>query len=273
MTRYTTSYTLMTISAWGCRLGKIKVGYLNTELSMLYDKLKGLSTIALTTKSRLYIDDYQYNVEKLEGLWTRSRRQFHREYPDNREENWGDRARRHSLPQSPGNLSHVEDTNQFVAFLEQHPDSLPGYTLVDRELNPCRITNAVYPDGQSAKHSGAGGMDILLRSCSNRLPVVGEVKVKKDKNSFYALIQAMRYASELSTPNQLERLGRHFSQFDQRPDAIEIVIVMVNREPEDQTVEGVLQLLGQLNARGNCSRLGRLRLLINRGEEWLVAPD
>jgi hypothetical protein len=121
-----------------------------------------------------------------------------------------------------------------------------------------------------ATKSGKGGMDLLLQSQASGLPVIGEVKVDTDKNAFYALIQAMTYAVELSTLNQLKRLKRNFDEFGQlEPNeaAVEIAILMVNPAP-DKTLQSVLRLIPKLNRRKKCLGLARLRLLNNSGEEW-----
>ena len=184
---------------------------------------------------------------------------------------WG-LGERKELPQAPQRLSDVSTTDEFTAFLKQHGlrDEKTVYTFVERELNPWSTRLGMFSNKLPATKSGRGGMDLLLQSEASGFPVVGEVKVKKDKNAFFALIQAMTYAVELSTPNQLNRLKTHFVEFGQlepRKAAVEIAILMVN-PVKDRTLDPVLQLIGKLNRRKKCLGMARLRLFKNSGEEW-----
>jgi hypothetical protein len=53
-------------------------------------------------------------------------------------------------------------------------------------------------------------MDLLLE-CRG-IPVVGEIKAKRDANMFFALVQGLMYAAELATENQLRRLKDHYNK-------------------------------------------------------------
>lgn len=76
------------------------------------------------------------------------------------------------------------------------------------ELDPRRTTQSIHDNGKSARGSGTGGMDCLLKAADG-LPVIGEVKSAGDKSATYALIQLLTYASELLTPAQWQRLAKH----------------------------------------------------------------
>jgi hypothetical protein len=52
--------------------------------------------------------------------------------------------------------------------------------------------------------------DLLLVNATDRTPVLGEVKVARDKEPFSALVQLLAYIAHLSTASQYERLRSHF---------------------------------------------------------------
>ncbi len=60
----------------------------------------------------------------------------------------------------------------------------------------------------------AGGpltLNLLLVN-DERLPALGEVKVRRDKEPFSALVQLLVYAAHLATPSQYRRLRTHFAE-------------------------------------------------------------
>jgi hypothetical protein len=69
---------------------------------------------------------------------------------------------------------------------------------VDYEISPFRTTgHAAFEDGKVAT-SGGGGLDVLLCDRAARL-VIGEVKAPTDRSLFFAFIQALTYAIELTS--------------------------------------------------------------------------
>ena len=75
------------------------------------------------------------------------------------------------------------------------------FHLVERKVPPKRIRDAWEPD------SGRGGIDYI--AIRNTTPILGEIKVRNDTNSFYAFIQLLTYLSEMATSYQIERANRH----------------------------------------------------------------
>jgi hypothetical protein len=91
------------------------------------------------------------------------------------------------------------------------PDVSVGF--VDYEVNPNRTTLSCYEDASSGERSGGGGMDFLL-VCHDerRTPAVAEVKARTETvGPTFALIQGLKYLSELASPSQQERIGRWYS--------------------------------------------------------------
>lgn len=87
------------------------------------------------------------------------------------------------------------------------------FTFGGYEVSTLTTSRSKFDDGCPARKSGQGGMDFLFRSCDGGLPVVGEVKAATETvGPFFALLQAMMYASELVTKPQWMRLTRWFSE-------------------------------------------------------------
>lgn len=132
---------------------------------------------------------------------------------DNRDEDFGDR----DVEKRDRRFERVEDHEQFatrivaslLASREWSGDPELAFTYVTREISPLRTTGSRYNDGRTARSSGAGGMDLLLRS-NDGFPIVGEIKAADDTNLFVALIQALTYASELATASQRARLANNY---------------------------------------------------------------
>lgn len=86
-------------------------------------------------------------------------------------------------------------------------------SYVDYEVSPMRTRRAAFEDGLSAKSSGHGGIDLLLRNEENGRPIVGEIKALTESVGItFALIQASKYAVELATDNQWERLCKYYKE-------------------------------------------------------------
>lgn len=83
------------------------------------------------------------------------------------------------------------------------------FTYLDRELLTTRTTssrrqaNVQLPDHQLR-------LDVLL-AAQDGVPIIGEIKIKRDRDVSYALIQALACVSILSTPHQVSRLATHYA--------------------------------------------------------------
>ncbi|MEZ6096880.1 MAG: hypothetical protein R3C03_22110 [Pirellulaceae bacterium] len=91
-----------------------------------------------------------------------------------------------------------------------------------------------------------------------------------DKNALYALIQAMTYAVELSTKNQLKRLKDNVALFENlnlKKATVEIAIFLVNPQ-RDNTRNDVVKLVEQLNKNQKCEGLSRISIHENKEDKW-----
>lgn len=120
-------------------------------------------------------------------------------------------SKRKDLPKAP---SEIKNTNDLISILEKKVDNYVSnsngldFIYLNREISTLRTTgNVKFESGQSGRSSGTGGLDFIGWNTIRNIPILGEVKVKGDENPFYAIIQLLTYLSELSTPNQIERIN------------------------------------------------------------------
>ena len=213
-----------------------------------------------------FADMYCKKPSLMETLWNQSRNQF---LPYDNQDGWGQGDRK-ELPKFQGELSDVSKTDEFTSYLCGSRLAESDYTYVEREINPWRTRNGILPNNEAATKTGRGGMDLLLRSPEGR-PVVGEVKVKDDWNCFFALLQAMTYAVELSTQNQFNRLRRtfpnYFAEIDVNNPTLEVAVILVN-PVKDATRDVTIELVKKLNKRKRCGGLHRITVFKNSGDNW-----
>lgn len=83
-----------------------------------------------------------------------------------------------------------------------------GFDYVDRELLPQRTTSpAQWEDG--SRNVGGVRLDLLLADSMDGTPIVGELKLPRDTDPFFALVQALTCAAHLATSNQYDRMREH----------------------------------------------------------------
>lgn len=82
---------------------------------------------------------------------------------------------------------------------------LPGYTfrIRHREVPPLRATRA------GARSSGSGGIDYVALREALAIPILGEIKVRSDRDPYYAFVQLLTYLSEMCSPGQIARARSH----------------------------------------------------------------
>lgn len=168
-----------------------------TQLRELYDALAALKEQEQTALAELHAED----PERLIARFVRSVETV-AAYPD-LDEPFHDRS-----PAAEGVPRDISSTPGFVSRMSAGDlYSVAGapqlsFRLVDRELFPLRSSQAGGPRAPRRT------MDVLLADRSG-YPIVGELKIGSDKPTYYALIQALMYAAELSSQHQLRRLAEH----------------------------------------------------------------
>ncbi len=168
---------------------------------------------------------------------------------DNREEAFHDRV----SGLTPARTRSGDLANRTLGLMALGAVSVPKqpaleFDFVDYEVSPIRTTGSQFEDGTSGKHSGAGGIDALLATRSDRLPVIGELKADTDRNPFLGLIQSLTYAVELSSPPQRSRLAAAYPGRFAWPEGgpyIDIGLLLI-RYPNDPGKAEFLHLVRRL---------------------------
>ena len=191
-----------------------------TKLRYFYESLSKLS---LSTETQLNIVkdiSRKDNPKKLISWYKESKNNF-AEYENigepflpNRLDKW----RKHpnkvetTISRTPDVISVFQERNPQIVV----DDSDYNFEYIQREVPTYRTTKAEFRLGKKNR-SGSGGIDFIGFNCNNLLPILGEIKVEGDQNTFYALIQLLTYLSELSTTDQIKRINK-YKLFGNIPD-------------------------------------------------------
>jgi hypothetical protein len=115
-------------------------------------------------------------------------------------------GKRKALADPPVPVDEIRRTEHFASQLvnrggAQCVEGAPelAFRYVDREIFALRSTAA-------DQRAETRWLDLLLASADG-LPIVAELKIDTDKPAYFALIQALMYAAELSSPSQRARLA------------------------------------------------------------------
>lgn len=86
------------------------------------------------------------------------------------------------------------------------------FDYLDREIVAARTTGGVHIDDDArSAATTALRLDLVLANRSDRTPILGEVKIKTDKDPFSALVQLLAGAVHLVTVPQYERVRKHIT--------------------------------------------------------------
>ena len=173
-----------------------------TQIRAYYDALGTLKEQEQTALAELHAEDPQ----RLVGRFAHSVKTV-AEYPAIEESFYGERSDTW-MERATGVIDSTAAFAAEIAARDVHevagaPPEL-GFRYVDREIFPLRTTKRGGP--RPARRS----IDLLLASQDNS-PIVGELKIGTDKPTYYALIQALMYAAELSSTSQRHRLAQHYN--------------------------------------------------------------
>jgi hypothetical protein len=133
------------------------------------------------------------------------------------------------------------------------PADVLAFDYVDRELLVQRTTSpARWEDGRLNR--GGLRLDILLATQEEpRTPIVAELKLKRDMDPFFALIQALACAAHLATPNQYERMRRHlwrggFPELSDKP-RLDVYLLFFDSSSKGRYMGDLTRAAEQLPAR------------------------
>lgn len=179
-------------------------------------------------------------------------------------------------PGSRGVSTQSSGTIMVIDKLKKHvPISVASaspcsFAFVDREISPARTPGGTFSDGGKATSTGRGGIDYVARTLApTPIPILGEIKVKGDKDAFYAFVQLLTYLSELCSDAQAARARRHLFQDTVDCSAswdLHILLADFNdrsaREPLlDRTRQLASKFKAALASRSERSPVGRIRCL------------
>jgi hypothetical protein len=186
-----------------------------TALRHYYKSLSKLSASTQTQQNKLEDQLRGKNSDKLIQMYIESYEHIQRIYNNPNEPilDINNQVRKKSSG-ALGAISIKSDEDVISVLANSNPtikvsNATYDFEYIEREVSPLRTTNALQDNGKSARRSGTGGIDFIGWNLNNNIPILGEIKVESDQNSFYALIQLLTYLSELSTPNQIDRINKY----------------------------------------------------------------
>jgi hypothetical protein len=181
-----------------------------TKMALRYGKTKSLSDAKRRDEAKKLADD----PAPLARDFADSVRQFGAEY-DRPDEPFFPTPRDPPHPK----ISRTEDLAWLLWKQGMLPvdDSELDADYVEYELvatrTPGRATFEKLPGQTKAKTArSALRLDLLLANHSDRTPVVAEVKRRRDKDPYTALVQMLTSLAHLATPSQYQRLRNNFSE-------------------------------------------------------------
>lgn len=224
-----------------------------TALRKCYDELRGCQTADVVAMAGKFAAEVTLVVD----LWESSYESF-KDY--RYAEKWSVGAR-NPLPDPPKHIQNAKCTRSLVAYIKAYGLTVGGpaaisWDFVERELAPRSTPGGIYENGESARSSGHGGVDLLLVAKRNgqiegspSRPVITELKVGADANAFVALIQVLTYAVEFATPSQLQRLRNSYPRSfgETISDRVDVAIIQINRPSLDPTLGAVSTIISRLN--------------------------
>ena len=193
----------------------------STELRHYYKSFSHLSTSTETQYNALMDHLRGKNFNNLIKLYSESFEHVNKIYDNPNEPIFDKNSKTRKKSSGIYPPLAIESDEDVISVLQNRnplivvSDPIYEFEYIEREVSPLRTTGAKQENGKSAQRSGTGGTDFIGWNLKNDIPILGEIKVNNDQNPFYALIQLLTYLSEISTPNQIDRINKyaHFNKF------------------------------------------------------------
>lgn len=179
-----------------------------TELRCFYNILKCFRCETQFNISKDF--NRKGNYLKLSDLYIDSKKHFSEKYYNSDESFLSDNPEKRKIILPVPNIIRSIDAVALLESLGIVPidnNTHLDFQYVGKEVSTIRTTKGNFDSGRPGKSSGSGGLDFIGLNLTDRLPILGEVKIDSDKNAFYALIQLLTYLSEISTANQIKRIN------------------------------------------------------------------
>ena len=142
-------------------------------------------------------------------------------------------------PKPPDRAPGLADTESLGRLFMDHPgrrwdvdDDELSFYFVDRELVATRAPGFRLETKAGTTTSTRNGLrlDLLLRNANDAIPILAEVKIARDKDPFFGLIQALTAASYIQPEAQRARLKLHDDKLDTDQGRLDVYVVLA-REP------------------------------------------
>lgn len=126
-----------------------------------------------------------------------------------------------------------------------------SFFYVDRELTVTRAPGFLLEreDGGPPQTTRNGpSLDLLLRNAADDKPILAEVKIERDKDPFFALVQVLMAVAYLQPGPQRRRLGLHDPDFDLAEETLDAYLLLTKFEGDSGFWAEVLALTLQIAA-------------------------
>lgn len=203
-----------------------------TRLRRFYETLRLFSCADIQEAFANYLS--HHGADHLQVLFSDSFAHFSRYRNDEafcpaRNDPWWSRYANQTTNKAKALVARLNPTNWKNAVPVTGVENL-AFNPVGYEISPFRTTShrqrrALFESGKAGTCSGAGGVDLLLANAQDHLPIIGEVKAPGDTNLLLALVQALTYAVEFTTPNQMDRLKKQYEEYDSLSEKCDIYLI------------------------------------------------
>jgi hypothetical protein len=180
-------------------LTEAKLLLASTQLGDYYDALSAMKEQELTVLAEAHAEDPSLVVHRFRASVEaiNSRKGIEQKFYDSKRKD----------PRSSTPIDDIKSTIEFASHIcGGHSCSVKGaealdFRYIDREIFPARTTG----DARSSRRS----LDLLLANSHDHMPVFAELKIARDKPTYFAFIQVLMLAAELQSPSQRDRLKAH----------------------------------------------------------------
>lgn len=192
---------------------------------------------------QVLVEQFAASVQRVDEFFTAHPRADDRFYPKPRDL---DRAPGLSSTPALGRLLSDDRARRWPV-----DDEDLSFLYVDRELTVTRAPGFLLEreDGGPPQTTRNGpSLDLLLRNAADDKPILAEVKIERDKDPFFALVQVLMAVAYLQPGPQRRRLGLHDPDFDLAEETLDAYLLLTKFEGDSGFWAEVLALTLQIAA-------------------------
>lgn len=102
------------------------------------------------------------------------------------------------------------------------------FHYVDREIVTARNGKAIAAIVDDERRLER--LDLLLCNSTDRTPILAELKIRRDENAFYGLIQGLAHVAQLQSKSQRKRLSKVYTDyFPTTPEQLDLYVILFER--------------------------------------------